>query len=71
MNTVTVKYNPSDRIVAGLIDVLSMMKGVQLKKDTHIVEKTSPYDPTFVEEILKSDRSKGIKVELEDLWKLS
>ena len=71
MNTVTVRYNPSDRIAAGLIDVLSKMKGVQLRNNAAIIEKASHYDPTFVEEILKSDKSKGTKIELEDLWKAS
>ena len=69
MNTVTVEYNPNNKVATGLINVLYNVKGVHIKNYTPVIEEESDYNPEFVEEILRSRASKGIKIKLEDLWK--
>ena len=32
-------------------------------------KKEQPYNPEFVAKILQSDKSKGVKIKREDLWK--
>ena len=70
MNTITVQYNPKNEIAIGLIGVLSKIRGVRIKNSAALVkEEEYPYNPDFVEEILQSDRSEGVKIKREDLWK--
>ena len=71
MRTVTREYNPNNAVVAGTIDKLANEKELKIKNDFSFVEEEEyPYNPEFVEKLLESDRSKGRRIQLEDLWKL-
>ena len=71
MNTIMITYNPNNKVVRGLIDILSNIRGVQLKRELSLEEKTElEYNKEFVEKIDRSLASKGRKIKFEDLWKL-
>lgn len=68
MTTITVKINSRTAQTRHLMQVISEM--AKTNKNIEIVsEGKSPYNPEFVQKILKSDASKGKVIKTEDLWK--
>ena len=71
MNTIMITYNPSNKVVRGLIDILSGIRGVQVERKLSLEEKTElEYNKEFVEKMRRAIKSKECTaIKLEDLWK--
>jgi len=68
MTTVTVKINARTRKTQYLLGLISEI--AKNDKNVEIINPDkSPYNPEFVNEILKSRESKGKVIKTEDLWK--
>ncbi|MBA4409440.1 MAG: hypothetical protein Q8S54_01460 [Bacteroidota bacterium] len=68
MATVTVNINARTRKIQYLLGLISEI--AKNDKNVEIIGlEESPYNPEFVQELLKSRASKGKLIKTEDLWK--
>ncbi|HOG36773.1 MAG TPA: hypothetical protein PK984_04450 [Paludibacteraceae bacterium] len=61
METITLQYNSRSKFANALISL------IKASDDVKIIE--SPYDPSFVAKIKKSEKSKKHFVKAADVWK--
>lgn len=64
MATVTLQYDGRSASAKSLLDFLRTLSFVKVCEDAD-----PGYDPEFVAKIERSRKSKGKKIELDDLWK--
>ena len=60
---ITIEYNPNDIVARKAIDLILSIASIKVKQEEE------PYNPEFVAKIEKSRKSKGKKVDIEELWK--
>ncbi len=63
MVTITLKYDPKNKLVKTIIDS-AVLAGATVEK-----AEVSPYNKDFVKKVLKSAATKGKVIKTEDLWK--
>jgi hypothetical protein len=65
MATITLDYNTRNSLAVKTLDYILSL-GVFATKD---ISEKSPYNKEFVDKIKRSEKSKGVKIKTEDLWK--
>jgi hypothetical protein len=67
MSSYVITLNEEFAPAKSLLEVLKSLSYVTIIPQK--CKKERPYNPEFVAEILRSDKSKGVKIKREDLWK--
>ena len=62
---IILEYDTTDEVVEKLLEKIRSRKGVKITKK----KEKSPYNQKFVKEILESRKSKGVVINVDDLWK--
>jgi len=70
MATYTLTINEKTPKGKSLINLIKAMdEVVTIVSEDTVQEQSSPYNPEFIKEILKSRESEGKAIKTEDLWK--
>ena len=68
MATITLEYDDRNAGLRKLVEAFVALGG-KVKESNELKEPETHYDPEFIEKIHRSEKSKGVKIKTEDLWK--
>ena len=69
METITLTYDVHNVLANNLIATIKSANVFQIIESKSRSKETGIYNESFVNELLASKRSKGVKIKDEDLWK--
>ena len=68
MRTITLTYDVHNMLANNLIATIKSANVFQITESNTRAKQASIYNESFVNELLASKKSKGVKIKDEDLW---